>query len=417
MKKKRPELYNLGEIPPLGVVPQKMWASVIRRERYGEPRNAFRSEIVDIPSLGKGEVLVLVMAAGINYNNVWAALGQPTDVIGARLKSGSGEEFHIGGSEGAGVIWALSDGVEGLRVGDEIVLYGGQWDPEDPFIKRGGDPTLAPTARVWGYETNWGSFGQFSRVQAHQCLPKPKDLTWEEAATYLLVSSTAHRMLAGWPEHRVKEGDVVLIWGGAGGLGSAAIQLVRRAGGIPMAIVSSEERKNWCLDLGVVGVIDRTAFHHWGPLPSWRDKAGYQSWLQGARSFGEKIWDLVGERQGPFIVFEHVGEETLPTSIFVCRTGGMVVICGASSGYLGTLDLRYLWMRQKRLQGSHGANLSEAQLVNRWFAEGRLKPFLTKTWRFEEIGEAHQLLLENRQPPGKMAVLVMADRPGLKTLT
>ena len=74
--------------------------------------------------------------------------------------------------------------------------------------------------RIWGYETNWGSFAQFTRVQAHQCLPKPKHLTWEAAAAYMLVGATAYRMLMGWPPHQVETGDVVLVWGGAGGLGS-----------------------------------------------------------------------------------------------------------------------------------------------------------------------------------------------------
>ena len=64
----------------------------------------------------------------------------------------------------------------------------------------------APTFRIWGYETNCGSFAQFTRVQAHQCMPKPKHLTWEEAAAYMLVGATAYRMLHGWPEHNDEAG-------------------------------------------------------------------------------------------------------------------------------------------------------------------------------------------------------------------
>ena len=92
---------------------------------------------------------------------------------------------------------------------------------------------FAPTQQIWGYETNWGSFAQFTKVQAHQCLPKPPHLTWEEAAAYMLVGATAYRMLHGWPPNVVAPGEPVLIWGGAGGLGSMAIQIARAAGARP----------------------------------------------------------------------------------------------------------------------------------------------------------------------------------------
>src|SRR5919106_803139 len=100
--------------------------------------------------------------------------------------------------------------------------------------------TLGSASRIWGYESNWGSFSQFTKVQAHQCLPKAAHLTWEQAAAPTLVGATAYRMLMGWPPNTVREGDVVLVWGGAGGLGSMAIQLVRELGGRAVAVVSSE---------------------------------------------------------------------------------------------------------------------------------------------------------------------------------
>ncbi|MBY8853376.1 crotonyl-CoA carboxylase/reductase, partial [Saccharothrix sp. MB29] len=100
-------LYEIGEIPPLGEVPRQMYASLIRQERYGRPEDAFKVEAIDVPEVGRGQVLVMVMAAGINYNNVWAARGTPVDVIGMRQKTGRPEDFHIGGSEGAGVVWAV----------------------------------------------------------------------------------------------------------------------------------------------------------------------------------------------------------------------------------------------------------------------------------------------------------------------
>ena len=101
------------------------------------------------------------------------------------------------------------------------------------WVVDGNEPGLAPTFRVWGYDTCWGSMAQFTKVQAHQCLPKADELTWEEAAAPTLTEGRAYRMLHGWPPHTVQPGDVVLVWGGAGGLGSLAIQLVALAEGSP----------------------------------------------------------------------------------------------------------------------------------------------------------------------------------------
>ncbi|MCA9521912.1 MAG: alcohol dehydrogenase catalytic domain-containing protein, partial [Myxococcales bacterium] len=121
------ELYELGEQPPLGVVPAKMHAWLVRPERFGEPKTAFVREVVDVPDIAPDEVLVWVMAAGVNYNNVWAALGIPVDVIGARNKAGEPEPFHIGGSDASGIVYKVGRNVRNLSVGDEVVIHCGTW--------------------------------------------------------------------------------------------------------------------------------------------------------------------------------------------------------------------------------------------------------------------------------------------------
>ena len=96
------ELYEIGQQPPIGEVPAKMNAWLIRENRFGQPTSSFQKEVVDVPAIGDDEVLVYVMAAGVNYNNVWAALGIPVNVIKARQKAGEKEDFHIGGSDASG---------------------------------------------------------------------------------------------------------------------------------------------------------------------------------------------------------------------------------------------------------------------------------------------------------------------------
>ncbi len=410
------EIYEIGEMPPVGEVPKQMYAQMIRQDRVGVPRDAFKIERVDVPPLAPGEVLVYVMAAGVNFNNVWAALGSPVDVIAQHQREGDPTPFHIGGSDASGIVWAVGPGVTTLKVGDQVVTHCGMWNPEDPFIKGGGDPITAPSARIWGYEVNWGSFAQFTKVQAHQCMPRAKQLTWEESAVPTLDGATAYRMLTGWPPHTVQTGDVVLIWGGAGGLGSFAIQITKHLGGIPVAVVSDDERGKYCMELGAKGYINRRKFTHWGMMPHWKDTEAYNQWAQGARGFGRALWDALGERKNPRIVFDHPGEDTVPTSIFVCDNAGMVVICAGTSGYNATVDLRYLWMRQKRFQGSHFANDHQANAFNRLVMDGKVKPCLGQLFTFDQIGEAHQRMHEGRHPSGKMGVLVGAPRAGLKDI-
>jgi crotonyl-CoA carboxylase/reductase len=388
-----------------------MHAFVVRPDRYGEPRDAFRHEVIPSPAVGPDEVLVYVMATGINYNNVWAALGQPLDVIAERQRRGEPEGFHAGGSDCSGIVWKVGEAVTTVQPGDEVVVHGASWGADDPWVLAGNDPVLADSTRVWGYQTNCGSFCQFARAQAHQCLPKPERLTWEEAGCFLMTAGTAYRMLLGWPPNAVHPGDVVLVWGGAGGLGSMGLQIAAAMGGRPVAVVSDEGKRQFCLEHGAVGVIDRTRFTHWGPMPDTSSPA-YGDWVKGARAFGKAIWDAVGEKVSPAIVFEHPGQDTLPTSAFVAATGGMVVICAGTTGYNVTLDLRYHWMRQKRFQGSHLMNDEQAAAATALIAEGKISPALSQVFPFEGIPEAHQLMRENRHSPGNMACLVNAVRPG-----
>ena len=175
-----------------GELPKTMAAWVIREERFGEPKDAFQLEEIEVPEPGAFEVIVRVMAAGVNYNNVWAALGKPVSV----MRYGDHPEFghHIGGSDASGIVWKVGAGVTRWKPGDEVVVHCNQASYEDPEV-HGLDPMAAPSQKIWGYETTWGSFAQFTKVQAQQLLPKPPALTWEEAASYGLVYFTAYRML------------------------------------------------------------------------------------------------------------------------------------------------------------------------------------------------------------------------------
>jgi crotonyl-CoA carboxylase/reductase len=404
---------SLGELPDLGVVPARMLAQANRTERMGDPRTSFAVEELPVPTPSPTDVLIAVMAAGINFNGVWAAKGVPQNVISVQQKDGDPRDYHVGGSDVSGIVWAVGEKVTRFAIGDHVVVHHGVWRLDDPWVVAGNDPMEAPSSRIWGYETNDGSFAQFCLASEHQVMPKAPHFTWEEAAAPTLVGTTAYRMLHGWAENEVKEGDVVLVWGAAGGLGSQAIQLVTVAGARAIAVVSSEEKGQFCQRLGAVGYIDRTAFSHWGVPPHWTDREGQKQWTDGARAFGRAIWEVLGERRNPNIVFEHPGEDTVPTSIFVCENGGMVVICAGTTGYAAVADLRYLWTRQKRLQGSHGTNDEQAYAYNQLVIDGKIDPCLGRVGTFEEIGEIHHAMDVGLLPFGNTVVLVGAAEPGL----
>ncbi|UVO35686.1 crotonyl-CoA carboxylase/reductase [Bradyrhizobium arachidis] len=396
------DLYEVGEIPPLGHTPERMYAWLIRRGRHGDPETAMQIEVVDTPKIGPDDVLVMIMAAGINYNGIWAALGTPVSPFDIH-----GASHHIAGSDGAGIVWAVGDRVKRWKVGDEVVLQSHQDDGDDPECN-GGDPMLSASQRAWGYETPDGCFAQFARVQSRQLLPRPTHLTWVESACYILTLVTAYRMLFGHPPHVVRPGQNVLVWGAAGGLGSMAIQLVTLAGANAIGVVSDESRRDHVVSLGAKGVINRKEFDCWGRLPDVDDGAAYGAYMKRVRRFGRAIWEITGKGNDVDIVFEHPGEVTFPVSCFVARRGGMVVFCAGSSGYNLTMDARFIWTRQKRIQGSHYASLYQICAANRLVTERRIDPCLSEVFTWNEIPRAHKKMWRNQHQPGNMAALVQA---------
>jgi crotonyl-CoA carboxylase/reductase len=206
----------------------------------------------------------------------------------------------------------------------------------------------------------------------------------------------------------------VLVWGASGGLGSFAIQLCAVSGANAIGVISDESKRDFVLSLGAKGVINRKNFNCWGQMPT-VGIPEYDSWTKEARKFGKAIWDITGKGNDVDMVFEHPGEATFPVSCLVVKRGGMVVFCAGTTGYNLTFDARYVWMRQKRIQGSHFANLYQASQANRLMVERRLDPCMSEVFPWADIPRAHTKMWKNEHLPGNMAVLVNAQRPGLKT--
>ena len=401
-------------------VPEHYRAAFVRREEVGmfeglasadkDPTKSLHVDDVPTPALAPDEVYLAVMASSINFNTVWTSIFEPVPTFAFLDRLGKESEwgarhalpYQVVGSDASGVVLQVGSAVRLWKPGDRVTVHCNYVDDQDPSAH--DDSMLAANQRIWGFETNFGGLAELAVVKANQLMPKPSHLTWEEAAVNALCNSTSYRMLVSPHGADMKQGDVVLVWGASGGIGGYAVQYVMNGGGIPVGVVSSPEKAALLHELGVEAVIDRQA-------------EGYRFWSDEVtqdegewRRFGKQIRTLAGE--DPDIVFEHPGRQTMGASIFVCKRGGTVVTCAATSGYMVEFDNRHFWMKLKRLIASHFANYQEAWNANRLISMGRIQPLLSAVHPLDDVGEAARTIHRNEHE-GKIGVLCLAPQEGL----
>jgi crotonyl-CoA reductase len=385
-----------------------MWEGVPSEEK--DPRKSLHVSELPLPDLAPDEALIAVMASSINFNTVWTSIFEPLPTFGFLDRLGKesvwgarhAQDFHIVGSDAAGVVLRVGSAVRNWKPGDRVTVHCNYVDDQDPSAH--DDSMLANNQRIWGFETNYGGLADLSIVKANQLMPKPEHLTWEEAAVNALCGSTSYRMLVGEHAARMKQGDNVFIWGATGGIGAYAVQLVLNGGGTPIGVVSSPERVKLLQAMGCEHVIDRKAEGY----KFWKDEVTQDEseW----RRLGKKVRELVGD--DPDIVFEHPGRSTMGASVFIAKRGGKVVTCAATSGYMIEYDNRHLWMKLKSIISSHFANYKEAWEMNRLIQMGRIHPVMSEVFPLEQVGDA-ALKVHRNQGEGKIAVLCLAPEPGL----
>ena len=401
-------------------LPESYRAVVVRREDQSmfegltsaakDPRRSLHVQEVPLPELAPDEAYVAVMASSINFNSVWTSIFEPVSTFGFldRLakESAWGRRhalpYHVIGSDGAGVVLRTGSAVRNWKAGDRVTIHCNHVDDQDPSAH--DDSMLAANQRIWGFETNFGGLAEIAVVKANQLMPKPAHLTWEEAASNALCNSTSYRMLVGRNGARMKQGDVVFIWGATGGIGGYAVQYVLNGGGIPVGVVSSADKVDLLHQMGCEHVIDRKA-------------AGYRFWTD-ERTQNESEWRRLGKDirahtgEDPDIVFEHPGRSTMGASVFVAKRGGTIVTCAATSGYMIEYDNRHLWMKLKSIKSSHFANYAEAYAANRLIAQGRIQPMVSAVYPLDRTGEASYQVHHNLHE-GKIGVLCLAPKEGL----
>ncbi|MBI4336903.1 MAG: zinc-binding dehydrogenase [Chloroflexi bacterium] len=330
-------------------------------EQHGGPEVLQYREVPD-PKPGPNDVLIKVKAASANYNDIWARRGLP------------GVKFdmpHVSGSDAAGVVAAVGSEVRGVKPGDEVLVH--------PSMScraceacTSGQEFFCRDFKIWGFQTgpNDGGHAEYARVPAVNAVPKPKNLTFEQAASLPLVLMTAWRMLVS--RAQVKPGDFVLVWGGAGGLGTMAIQICKVFNARAIAVVSSDEKAKRCQELGAAYVVNRSK-----------------------QDVAEQVRNITN-RRGVDIVFEHVGQATFPTSIRSLRWGGSLVTCGATSGFEAVTDVRFLWNKQLNFHGSHMGNKAELLAALRFVESGHIKPVIDRVLPLKEVPQGQELMEQDK---------------------
>lgn len=321
------------------------------------------------PQISPNEVLLKIRASGCNYNDIWARRGLPgMSVIMP----------HISGSDAAGEVVEVGSEVTSVKVGDEVVVFSSFSCGVCEACAR-GDVFFCRQFKIWGFQTGPldGAHAEYAKVPAFNVVPKPKNLTWEQAASMPLVLFTAWRMLVS--RAKIKPGDFVLIWGAGGGLGTMAVQICKLHNAKAIAVANSDDKLEMASKLGAAYTVNRSK--------------------QDVSDEVRKITD----RRGVDIAFEHVGEATWETSVRSLKWGGSLVTCGATSGFEAKTDIRLLWNKQLNFRGSHMANKAEFLEAWRWVESGDIKPVVLVALPLKEAGLAQQTM-EGDQVIGKIVL-------------
>lgn len=314
-------------------------------------------EIADVerPEPAAGEALIAVKAAAMNHLDLWARRGLP----GLEL-----DLPHIGGSDIAGVVEEVGEGIEGLEPGTRALVNPSLYCGECEWCLK-GEESLCVRYRILGEHTN-GGFAEYVAVPAANVMPIPDDLDFETAAAVPLVFQTAWRGLKG--RGRLQAGETALILGGSGGVSTAAIQIAKHVGARVFAVTSGTENVKRVQKLGADLAIDR--------LES---------------DFSRVVWEATDKR-GVDLVFDGIGEAVWPGALRSLARGGRLVAYGATTGPIGQVDIRIVFWKQLRIIGTTMSNRVEFEEVMSLVFQDKLKAVIDVAWPLERAREAHERL-------------------------
>jgi NADPH:quinone reductase-like Zn-dependent oxidoreductase len=340
-------------------------------DAHGGPEQLrFRDDLEPPPLAHLDEVRVRIHAAALNRLDLWVLGGIP----GVTIHPG-----WVPGSDGAGVVEAVGPEVQGVTVGDRVLLNPGLVDRGCRCeYCRDGDQPLCLTYGILG-EHRPGTLAEYVVVPAANVRRFPASITFETAAAFPLATLTAWRMVV--TRARVQPGDQVLIWGIGGGVALAALQIAKGLGATVWVTSGSPEKLARAAALGADHLLD-----HRQP------------------DLGREIRRRTGKR-GVDVVIDSVGEATWAQSLVALGKRGRLVTCGGTSGPHVQLDVRRMFWNQWTLMGSTMGSDAEFDAITAEFRAGRLQPPVDSVWPLEDGRGAFERLASGAQF-GKVVVRV-----------
>jgi NADPH:quinone reductase-like Zn-dependent oxidoreductase len=322
-------------------------------EEHGGPEVIQLRDDIPTPEPGPGEVRLRVGASGMNHLDLWVRRGLPIETTMP----------HIGGSDIAGTVDALGDGVSGWSAGDRVVVNPSLWCGRCEWCRAGEEP-LCVEYRILGEHTQ-GGFAEYVTVPARNLYRIADDTPFEIAAAAPLAFLTAWRGLV--TRARLRDGETVLVTGASGGVATAAVQIAKRLGARVYAVTSTPwvDRVH---ELGADVVYDRTE-----------------------PDYGKALWDATGKR-GVDVVFDAVGSATFRQNVRSLGRRGRMVVYGATTGATGEVDIRLMFWKQLEILGTTMSNQTEFREVMDRVFHGELTPVVDVAWPLDRAREAHERL-------------------------
>ncbi len=339
----------------------------VRFHEHGGPE-VLKYEDAPDPVIGPHEVLVRVRACALNHLDVWARQGMP----GLKIPLP-----HISGSDIAGEVAAVGSIVTRIKPGQRVVVSPGISCGQCPHCLSGRD-NLCPSYQIIGGYRIDGGYAEYVKLPEVNILPIPDGMAFEAAAAFPLTFLTAWNMLVTLA--RVRSGDEVLVMGAGSGVGSAAVQIAKLFGARVIATASTDEKLGKAKELGADEGIN-----------------------YASQDLVAEVRRLTAKR-GVDIIFEHVGGTVFEKLIPALATGGRLVTCGATAGYLAQTDIRYLFMREVSILGAHMGSKADLLRIKKELERGRLKPVVDRVFPLKDAAEA-QRSMEDRKVFGKLVLV------------
>ncbi len=319
------------------------------------------------PAPAPNEVTVQLKASAFNRLDIWVREGWQ----GLNLAMP-----HISGSDGAGIIAAIGNGVTNFAIGDRVAIDPGINARQDSFTAQ-GEHSVSPYYHILGEQLS-GTHTEFINLPVQNLIPLPDDIPFETAAAGGLVYLTAWRMLI--RRAKLTAGESVLILGAGGGVNSAAIQIAKLAGCTVIATTSTQKKMEMAYALGADVVLNYKSDPQW-----WK-----------------AIYKLT-QKQGVDLVVDNVGKATMPFSLRAVKRGGRIVIVGNTSGAQVDIDLRFLFSKQISLIGSTMGNHTDYRTVMDLIFAKKLTPVIHTVLPLNE-GVAAMAILERGEQFGKIVL-------------